>query len=306
MNGIIPLWKPRGLTSADCVYKMRKILKTKKIGHTGTLDPDVNGVLPLCVGSGTKLVEYLVDSDKVYEADITFGSATTTEDASGEIVESKTVEKNDITEEDLETIFEQFIGTIIQVPPMYSAVKVDGKRLYDYARMGESVERPQRQVDIYTIDRLSEVVYDDESKSSTVSVKIRCGKGTYIRTLAVDIGKALGFPAHMSQLQRTSSGGIQADETFTFEEIERAMEEEKIDDIMLSLPHVFKRFPQVELNDDLYNRVKNGAILMKENFSENLTYPVSFTYDGELIAIYQTYQKNTALVKPQKIINVNR
>lgn len=306
MNGIIPLWKPRGLTSADCVYKMRKILKTKKIGHTGTLDPDVNGVLPLCVGSGTKLVEYLVDSDKVYEADITFGSATTTEDASGEIVESKTVEKNDITEEDLETVFEQFIGTIIQVPPMYSAVKVDGKRLYDYARMGESVERPQRQVDIYTIDRLSEVVYDDESKSSTVSVKIKCGKGTYIRTLAVDIGKALGFPAHMSQLQRTSSGGIQADETFTFEEIERAMEEEKIDDIMLSLPHVFKRFPQVELNDDLYNRVKNGAILMKENFSENLTYPVSFTYDGELIAIYQTYQKNTALVKPQKIINVNR
>lgn len=306
MNGIIPLWKPRGLTSADCVYKMRKILKTKKIGHTGTLDPDVNGVLPLCVGSGTKLVEYLVDSDKVYEAEITFGSATTTEDASGEVVESKAVEENDITEESLKTAFEQFIGTIIQVPPMYSAVKVDGRRLYDYARKGESVERPKRQVDIYAIDRMSEVVYDADTKSSSVSVKIRCGKGTYIRTLAVDIGKSLGFPAHMSQLQRTSSGGIEADETFTFEEVERAVEEEKIDEVMLSLPHVFKRYPQVELNDDLYNRVKNGAILTKENFSKDLTYPVSFIYDGELIAIYQTYQKNTALVKPQKIINVNR
>lgn len=141
MEGILPLWKERGLTSHDCVFKLRKILHMKKIGHSGTLDPDVDGILPICVGRATKVVEFLTDSGKVYEGEITLGYSTTTEDASGEIVDLTPVEKV-LSNELIDSTMQTFIGEITQIPPMYSAVKVNGKRLYEYARNGETVERP--------------------------------------------------------------------------------------------------------------------------------------------------------------------
>ena len=155
MDGILPLWKERGMTSHDCVFKLRKILHTKKIGHGGTLDPDVEGVLPICVGKGTKVIEYMVDSGKTYEGEITLGFATTTEDVSGEIVEKKPV-TTPLSTEQIDQAMAEMTGEITQIPPMFSAVKVNGKRLYEYARNGEEVERPQRKAMIYSFERTSD------------------------------------------------------------------------------------------------------------------------------------------------------
>ncbi|EHL2530630.1 tRNA pseudouridine(55) synthase TruB, partial [Listeria monocytogenes] len=152
MNGIIPLWKERGMTSHDCVFKLRKILHTKKVGHTGTLDPEVEGVLPICIGRATKLAEYVTDEGKVYVAEITLGKSTTTEDATGETVMTK--ELADISADELQAALTKLTGKITQIPPMFSAVKVNGKKLYEYARAGIEVERPSRQVDIYSLTRL--------------------------------------------------------------------------------------------------------------------------------------------------------
>src|SRR4051794_15877118 len=188
MEGILPLYKPAGLTSHDCVFRLRKILKTKKVGHTGTLDPDVTGVLPICIGKATKVAEYITDAGKAYEGEVTIGFSTTTEDASGEVVENKVVDRV-ISREEILHLFDTFTGEIEQTPPMFSAVKVGGTRLYEYARKGIEVERPTRRVSIYSIELL-----DDRKEfiGTTVSFRFRvsCSKGTYIRTLAVMIGES--------------------------------------------------------------------------------------------------------------------
>src|SRR3954465_6689647 len=196
MEGILPLYKPAGLTSHDCVFRLRKILKTKKVGHTGTLDPDVTGVLPICIGKATKVAEYITDAGKAYLGEVTIGFSTTTEDSSGEVVERKAVNCV-VTREEILNVLQSLTGEIEQTPPMYSAVKVGGVRLYEYARKGIEVERPTRVVSIYSIELLDD---RDEYIGETVSFQFRvsCSKGTYIRTLAVMIGESLGFPAHMS------------------------------------------------------------------------------------------------------------
>lgn len=216
MDGILPLWKERGMTSHDCVFKLRKILHTKKIGHGGTLDPDVEGVLPICVGKGTKVIEYMVDSGKTYEGEITLGFATTTEDVSGEIVEKKPV-TTPLSTEQIDQAMAEMTGEITQIPPMFSAVKVNGKRLYEYARNGEEVERPQRKAMIYSFERTSEPIFNESAQTQSWRFKVVCGKGTYVRTLSVDTGKKLGYPAHMSDLTRTASGGLQAAQCLTLD-----------------------------------------------------------------------------------------
>ncbi len=150
-HGILPLWKERGMTSHDCVFKIRKILHTKKVGHTGTLDPGVEGVLPICIGNATRLAEYLTDAGKVYEAIIEIGTATTTEDAEGEVVQEDSTEKR-ITRSQILEALKSLTGVISQTPPMFSAVKVNGRKLYEYARNGETVERPTRQITIYSLE----------------------------------------------------------------------------------------------------------------------------------------------------------
>ncbi|TKI76886.1 tRNA pseudouridine(55) synthase TruB, partial [Bacillus mycoides] len=203
MEGVVLLHKPKGMTSHDCVFKLRKILREKRIGHTGTLDPDVTGVLPICVGRATKIAQFLTSETKTYEGEVTLGFSTTTEDASGEVVEKQDVNRV-ITRKEVEEVLAELTGTIEQMPPMFSAVKVNGKKLYEYARAGQEVERPVRTITIHEFVLLDErEVFEGENIS--FRFRVTCSKGTYVRTLAVMIGEKLGFPSHMSHLVRTAS-----------------------------------------------------------------------------------------------------
>ena len=226
MNGIINLKKEAGMTSHDAVFKLRKILGTKKIGHGGTLDPDVVGVLPIAVGKATRMVEFMQDEGKVYEGEITLGYSTTTEDASGEIV-AETPVLAPLDEHLVDEVIASLTGPITQIPPMYSAVKVNGRKLYEYARAGQEVERPERQVIIYSFERTSLISYDGHLARFTFRVK--CSKGTYIRTLSVDLGEKLGYAAHMSHLTRTSAAGLQLEDALTLEEITAKVESGELD-----------------------------------------------------------------------------
>ncbi|GIP36860.1 tRNA pseudouridine synthase B [Paenibacillus sp. J31TS4] len=215
-EGVLPIWKPVDYTSHDVVAKARRILRIKRIGHTGTLDPKVTGVLPLCIGRATRLVEYIQDLPKEYEAVLTLGLSTDTEDLTGEVLER--LDRVTVSAEEITRVLASFVGTIDQVPPMYSAVKVDGKRLYELAREGATVERKSRQVDIYRIDALA---MDLDRPHPEIRFRVSCSKGTYIRTLCVDIGRALGVPAVMSELVRTATGSLTRANCVTFEELEQ-------------------------------------------------------------------------------------
>ncbi|CAI6028101.1 tRNA pseudouridine(55) synthase TruB [Cohnella sp. JJ-181] len=224
-EGVLAVWKPAGWTSHDVVAKARRILGVKRIGHTGTLDPAVTGVLPICVGRATRLVEYLQELPKTYEATIRLGIATDTEDLTGEVVESR--DASHLDEAAIREAILSFEGDIMQVPPMVSAVKIDGKRLYELAREGVTVERPARPVTIHEI-RVAEIKSGIPQPEASFSV--RCSKGTYIRTLCVDIGRKLGVPAAMAVLQRTESAGLVPDDSLTLDEIARLRESGELGD----------------------------------------------------------------------------
>ena len=213
-EGVLAVYKPTGFTSHDVVAKARRILGMKRIGHTGTLDPQVTGVLPLCLGRATRVVEYIQELPKEYVATLRLGMSSDTEDLTGTITE--TVEEVQVTEEQILSVLHTFCGVISQTPPMYSAVKVDGKRLYELAREGKTVERKSREVEIYEIEML-DMVWND--KYPDITFRALCSKGTYIRTLCVDIGRSLGLPGVMVKLERTMSAGITADHCLTLEEI---------------------------------------------------------------------------------------
>ena len=208
------------MTSHDAVFKLRKILQEKKIGHGGTLDPDVTGVLPIAVGKATRVIEYMTEAGKVYEGEITIGFSTTTEDASGEIV--KTTPVTELEEATVDKAMASFEGEITQIPPMYSAVKVNGKKLYEYARAGEEVERPQRQVTITEFVRTSPI--ELENGTARFTFRVACSKGTYVRTLSVDLGAKLGYASHMSALRRTASAGLTLDKALTLSQISEMVE----------------------------------------------------------------------------------
>ncbi|MNK03044.1 tRNA pseudouridine synthase B [compost metagenome] len=218
-EGILPIHKPAGFTSHDVVAKARGILKMKRIGHTGTLDPQVTGVLPLCLGRATRVVEYMQEMPKEYEATLVLGIATDTEDMTGSIIER--VDHIEVSKEQVLEVLKQFVGTISQVPPMFSALKQDGKRLYELAREGKTVERKAREVTIHQLELTS---FDPDSPNPTISFRALCSKGTYIRTLCVDIGKSLGVPACMSELKRTMSAGIPLARCLTFDEVEACVQ----------------------------------------------------------------------------------
>lgn len=303
MDGILPLWKERGMTSHDCVFKLRKILKTKKVGHGGTLDPDVDGVLPICIGKGTKVIEYLQDSGKIYEGEITLGFSTTTEDRSGDIVETKAVD-GVLSTEEIDRMMKSFIGTIKQIAPMYSAVKVNGKRLYEYARAGETVERPERQAVIESFQRTTEPVYNEENKTQSWRFQVTCGKGTYVRTLAVDLGEKLGYPAHMSDLTRLASGGFSVGQAVTLAQVSELMENEQIDQALQPIEEAMKDFPRIDLTEEDWQRVKNGQVLPMKAFRikkmpEKL---IAFYYQNLLVSLYGQHPEKNWLLKPSKVI----
>lgn len=298
MNGIIALWKERGMTSHDCVFKLRKILKTKKIGHTGTLDPAVEGVLPICIGQATRVAEYLTDAGKTYEAVISIGKSTTTEDAEGEAVETDESYKS-VSRQQLLEVLQSLTGRIEQTPPMFSAVKVNGKRLYEYARKGEVVERPTRTVTIYSLQLLDDsTVFEGEE--ITFRIRIACSKGTYIRTLAVQIGEKLGYPAHMSSLVRTASGTFTEENCVTIEQVENLMNEGNIQNIILPVEYALANYPFVEIDQSNDKQIINGQVLPMHAFLKESD-KIVFSNQGKALAVYIAHPTKDGFMKPEKM-----
>ena len=299
MDGILPLWKEKGMTSFDCVYKVRKLLKTKKVGHSGTLDPEVDGVLPICIGKATKVVEYLHESNKVYQGEITLGFSTETEDAHGEIVSSSPIEIP-FSIQEIDEKMQNFIGEITQIPPMYSAVKVNGKRLYEYARAGKEVERPIRKATIYEFSRISEPIYNEETKTQSWKFEVSCSKGTYVRTLSVDLGKTLRVEAHMSKLTRVKSGPFQTNDCITLEQLNELAQNDKAQEALKPIDIVFKDYPRMNLTEVEFIRFKNGAILTKAEFPQ-IEVATACYYEDQLISIYGPHPTKKDLLKPIKM-----
>lgn len=259
MDGVINVLKPVGMTSSDVVVRLRKILNTRKIGHTGTLDPDVTGVLPICIGKATRLAEYLTNQGKSYRCEITFGITTDTQDASGEILSKKPV---NLCSEDFELILSKFIGPVQQIPPMFSAVKHQGKRLYELARQGVEVERKAREIQIHSI-RIVEWISGEFPKAI---FEVDCSKGTYVRTLCHDMGSALGCGAHMSGLVRLRSGPFLINESISLETIQECTNQ---DDYSFLIPFTKALdLPRVSLPPHRALAFRNGLSTSKNQVTE--------------------------------------
>lgn len=253
MNGIINVYKEKDFTSFDVVAKLRGILKQKKIGHTGTLDPDATGVLPVCLGNATKLCDMLTDKKKEYIAEFVLGKETDTQDISGRVLK-----ETDVTckEDEVTEAIRSFVGDFEQLPPMYSAIKVDGKRLYELARQGKEVERKTRPVTFYEIEIL-------KVEFPFVSIRVLCSKGTYIRTLCHDIGQKLGCGAAMTSLERTRSGQFTKENAYTLAEIEKIRDNGDLDGIILPTDHVFSDLPELVVTGELEKKILNGNLIYK-------------------------------------------
>ena len=279
------------MTSHDAVFKLRKMLKEKKIGHGGTLDPDVTGVLPIAVGKATRLIEYMQEEGKVYEGEITLGFSTTTEDASGDVVEVTPVSP-ELSQEMVDQAMATFVGQIVQIPPMYSAVKVDGRKLYEYARAGQEVERPKRTIEISSFERTSPLIAEGDLVRFTFRVK--CGKGTYVRTLSVDLGAKLGYASHMSKLERTGSAGLTLDDALTLAEISDLVEKEDFS-FLRPLELGIGDLPTVELTSEQVTEVSFGRRISLETDVDLL----AAFHQGKLIAILE---RRDDLYKPRKVM----
>lgn len=248
VHGVLLLDKPPGLSSNDALQKAKRLYRAEKAGHTGTLDPLATGLLPLCFGAATKFSQISLDADKTYRATLKLGVKTTTADAEGDVLQIREV---NITREQIEATCQRFTGEIAQVPPMHSALKRDGKALYEYARAGIEVEREARHITIHTI-----AIVDWHHDELTITV--RCSKGTYIRTLAEDIGEALGCGAHLSALRRTGSGPLTIDGAFTLEQLV-AMSEAERDSQLLQADTLLADWPVVRLDDEGAGRFLSGV-----------------------------------------------
>ena len=244
MDGIIVINKPIGCTSYNIVYRVKKIFK-EKVGHTGTLDPLATGVLPILIGKGTKLSSYLMEHDKEYIATLKLGKKTDTLDAEGEVIEEREVDDNIFNKDKIDEVLNKFIGKIEQIPPLYSAIKVNGKKLYEYARNGQNVEVKPRQVEIYKINLLN---IDKEQKE--IKFKVNCSKGTYIRTLCLDIAEKLGSIGYMSSLQRTRVGRFKIEDAITIDELEKnEQNNEFLNKNLISIEDIFIDKEVINLDD---------------------------------------------------------
>ena len=281
MNGVIIVDKPSGVTSRDVVNVICKKFNTKKVGHTGTLDPIATGVLAICIGKATKLVEVLTSNDKEYIAEVKLGILTDTLDTDGKVIKEN---KKIINKEDLLNVLNSFIGAYNQEVPIYSAVKINGKKLYDYARDGINVDLPKRMVEIKNIELL-------DFKEDSYTFKVRVSKGTYIRSLIKDINEKLGVIGVMSNLRRTKQGKFDIKDAFSLDDIEKG------NYTLFSITDVLKDDNCVIINDNLYNVIKNGGLIdnvYKDDY-------VTFIYKDEVIAIYKRYDKDSTKMKPYKM-----
>ncbi len=271
MDGVIILDKPFGKTSHDMVYFVRRLTGIKKVGHTGTLDPAATGVLPICIGKATKAADMLTFSDKCYRAEIIFGMTTDTQDAEGQILSECPFVS---TEEEVKKTIKRFVGEIEQLPPMYSAIKVNGRRLYELARNGIEVERKKRRITIYSID-----IVELDMKEGRAVIDVSCSKGTYIRTLCEDIGIALGCGAYMNTLRRTKSGMFTIDESFTQSEVLAIKETASLESIVIPVDRLFDDLDKVVLNDKQSKRVIDGVRVSANGIVDGKQYRVYDTHN---------------------------
>lgn len=291
-NGLINVLKPPGMTSHDVVSFIRRLYGIKRVGHAGTLDPGAAGVLPIFLGNATRLIEYLADADKSYRAELTFGFETDTGDDTGQIINSSPFSKPDVTK--IKEALASFIGVNEQIPPMYSAVKIGGKKLYEFARAGETVERKPRSITISSIALVAEyehgLVFD-----------VTCSKGTYIRTLCADIGRRLNCLAVMSFLVRTRVGNFHLEQSRTLEEIAANKEQ-----VIQKADTVLTQFPAVMLQERDAGAIKNGRTVIYHGTVEGLVkiYDFRNTFIGIGLGEYGTGDYPT--ITPVKILSPDR
>ena len=296
MDGVIVIRKEKGFTSHDVVAKLRGILHMKKIGHTGTLDPDAEGVLPVALGKATRLVDMITDKEKTYEAVMRLGVVTDTQDMSGTVL-SQTTELS-VTEEELCTVVSSFVGDYMQVPPMYSALKVNGKKLYELAREGKVIERKARDIEVFDI-KVESIDLPE------VTMTVHCSKGTYIRTLCNDIGERLGCHGCMKSLLRVRVAGFDLEHALTLSQIQSKVDEGCFDMVM-PVDGVFENLPAVHTASDADKLVRNGnkipAVLtdyLKHSADSDIRYRV-YNHEGIFVGVY-SYLDETGEFKPVKI-----
>ncbi len=250
MDGIIIINKPKNCTSHDIVRKAKKAFN-EKVGHTGTLDPNATGVLPLLVGKGTQIAKYIINHDKIYEATLQLGEKTDTADVEGVIIENKYIPEESLQTEIVNKVLQSFIGKQEQIPPIYSAIKVNGKKLYDYARKGEEVEIQPRQIEIYNMELI-----EIDVQNKTVEFRVHCSKGTYIRTLCENIAEKLGTVGYMKELDRTKVGEFSIDDSITIEELENVNYNN-----FITVEDYFENYKNINLNEKKLQLFLNGVQL---------------------------------------------
>ena len=296
LNGIIIINKEKDFTSHDVVAKLRGILKQKKIGHTGTLDPQAQGVLPVCLGNATKLCDVLTDKKKEYVATLLLGVTTDTEDMTGTVLTQNEVT---VTEEKVREVVASFVGKSMQVPPMYSALKVNGKKLYELAREGKVVEREARPIEVYELEILSVDL-------PRVELRVFCSKGTYIRTLCADIGAKLGCGGAMESLLRTRVEDFYLKQAHTLSEVEEIRDKEALDTIVIPVDEVFGYLPKIHMKPEFAIMIENGntcpvsTIVEEELVPEDGQRFLIYHSNGLFYGIYEYVEKD-GLLKPYKM-----
>lgn len=256
MNGVLNIFKPEGMSSFDAVRVVKKVAGTGKVGHTGTLDPEATGVLPICIGRATKIIDYIMDSEKVYEVTLKLGIRTTTYDLEGEVLEER--DPSHLTEEEILNSINSFKGEYSQIPPMYSALKQNGVRLYELARKGIEVERKGRLINIHNLE-------DIKINNPYISMKVTCSKGTYIRSLCYDIGEKLGVFATMTQLNRAKTSVFSQEKSININELTK----ENINDYILSMEEALEKYDKIVVNKKYVKLLVNGVRVADGRFTKD-------------------------------------
>lgn len=294
MNGVINLFKPRGMTSHDAVRILRKILNTSKIGHIGTLDPLASGVLPLCIGKATRIVEYLGDLDKEYIAELSLGIRTDTQDVEGKVIASS---DKKVDEKLIYSVMEKYKGDLSQIPPMYSALKYKGKKLYELAREGKIIERQARNIKIYDQEIL------DIQDGKSIVFYVRCSKGTYIRTLCDDIGMDLGTYGYMSYLIRTGVGNFKINDSYSIEYI-RKIGMDNIEKILIPMDQALGHLDELIVEDIYYEKLLNGRMIeVRTSYIDKVNKNLRIYCNGKFIGVGRLLNKSSILyLKMDKVL----
>jgi len=296
LDGILNVLKPVGMTSFDVISLVRRWAKTKRVGHTGTLDPDASGVLTVCIGKATKAVEVLTEKDKSYRTELCLGITTDTQDASGIVLQRKIP---DCSDRQIYDAVRSFQGNSLQLPPMYSAIKIDGKKLYNLAREGITVQRELRPIILSVCDVITITRFEDRV---TVLVDIICSKGTYIRTLCHDIGEKLECGGHMSFLLRTRTGEYSLTESFTLEKLDQLSKENMFHQAVLPIDSAFKKYPVILANDDLVFRLINGQNVPLEQLGSMNTHAIPDMLNDTDSIYYRVYHQDHFLGLGTRVI----